>query len=103
MSAEVRKAQHCHTCHDHIYHAGPSDAGVEQLKAALISMVPADVRTTGAAKSFLFAVDHCFPIKGQGTVLTGTVLQVCLCACLFLFYVCIFVNVSACSVIYANV
>ena len=23
----------------------------------------------------LFAVDHCFPIKGQGTVLTGTVLQ----------------------------
>jgi len=24
---------------------------------------------------FLFAVDHCFPIKGQGTVLTGTVLR----------------------------
>lgn len=24
---------------------------------------------------FLFAVDHCFPIKGQGTVMTGTVLS----------------------------
>ena len=24
---------------------------------------------------FVFAVDHCFPIKGQGTVMTGTVLQ----------------------------
>jgi selenocysteine-specific elongation factor len=24
---------------------------------------------------FLFSVDHCFPIKGQGTVLTGTVLS----------------------------
>jgi len=22
-----------------------------------------------------FAIDHCFPIKGQGTVLTGTVLS----------------------------
>lgn len=29
---------------------------------------------TGAGP-FLFAVDHCFPIKGQGTVLTGTVLS----------------------------
>ncbi|KAJ1523664.1 hypothetical protein ONE63_001505 [Megalurothrips usitatus] len=26
-------------------------------------------------KPFLFAVDHCFGIRGQGTVLTGTVLQ----------------------------
>lgn len=25
--------------------------------------------------NFLFSVDHCFPIKGQGTVMTGTVLQ----------------------------
>ena len=27
------------------------------------------------AGPFVFAVDHCFPIKGQGTVMTGTVLQ----------------------------
>ncbi|KAL5479963.1 hypothetical protein EMCRGX_G023569 [Ephydatia muelleri] len=25
--------------------------------------------------SFLYAVDHCFPIRGQGTVMTGTVLR----------------------------
>jgi selenocysteine-specific elongation factor len=24
---------------------------------------------------FLLSVDHCFPVKGQGTVLTGTVLS----------------------------
>lgn len=24
---------------------------------------------------FLFSVDHCFQIKGQGTVMTGTVLK----------------------------
>lgn len=24
---------------------------------------------------FMFSVDHCFPIKGQGTVMTGTVLS----------------------------
>ncbi len=30
----------------------------------------------GAQKeAFLLAVDHCFNIKGQGTVLTGTVLN----------------------------
>ena len=27
------------------------------------------------AKPFVFAVDHCFSIRGQGTVMTGTVLQ----------------------------
>lgn len=24
---------------------------------------------------FFFSIDHCFPIKGQGTVVTGTVLS----------------------------
>jgi selenocysteine-specific elongation factor len=28
-----------------------------------------------AGGPFFFAIDHCFPIKGQGTVLTGTVLS----------------------------
>eukprot|EP00983_Pelagomonas_calceolata_P091034 1157493-Pelagomonas_calceolata.AAC.1 len=40
-------------------------------------MVPADMRVAAPDKPFLFAVDHCFPFKGQGTVMTGTVLQVC--------------------------
>jgi len=25
--------------------------------------------------AFLFSVDHCFSIRGQGTIMTGTVLQ----------------------------
>lgn len=24
---------------------------------------------------FLFSIDHCFPIKGQGTIMTGTVIS----------------------------
>jgi len=30
---------------------------------------------SGGAGSFYFAIDHCFPIKGMGTVLTGTCLN----------------------------
>jgi len=64
--------------------SGPTDPGVEHLKATLAQMVPSELRPTTLDRPFLFAVDHCFPIKGQGTVLTGTVLQVRLlsaCAC----------------------
>ena len=25
--------------------------------------------------AFVFSVDHCFPIRGQGTVMTGTILS----------------------------
>ena len=39
-----------------------------------MAMVPPEPRVS--AGPFLFAVDHCFAIKGQGTVMTGTVLQV---------------------------
>lgn len=38
-------------------------------------MVPHDPRPNTSGP-LLFAIDHCFPIKGQGTVMTGTVLQV---------------------------
>lgn len=55
---------------------GPTDEGVQQLKDALVQMVPDNTRAVATGKPFLFAVDHCFPIKGQGTVMTGTVLQV---------------------------
>lgn len=65
-----------HTLSLPLNYPGPTDPGVEQLKAALIAMVPTDIRTASSNKPFLFAVDHCFPIKGQGTVMTGTVLQV---------------------------
>lgn len=44
--------------------------------AELVEMMRGSVRLPARDGSgdFLFAVDHCFPIKGQGTVLTGTVL-----------------------------
>lgn len=29
----------------------------------------------GSSDTFFFSIDHCFPIRGQGTVLTGTVLS----------------------------
>eukprot|EP00798_Chlamydomonas_sp_ICE-L_P015847 gene15847-21974_t len=47
--------------------------GIDDLRSQLIEMVPADLKRTEGP--FLFAVDHCFPIKGQGTVMTGTVLR----------------------------
>uniref|UniRef100_A0A183A0W0 TAXi_C domain-containing protein n=1 Tax=Echinostoma caproni TaxID=27848 RepID=A0A183A0W0_9TREM len=35
---------------------------------------PTDKRKKVAHQYFLFAVDHCFAVTGQGTVMTGTVL-----------------------------
>ena len=47
--------------------------GIQLLIEQLAGMVPASPRQ--AKGSFLFAVDHCFALRGQGTVLTGTVLS----------------------------
>jgi translation elongation factor EF-Tu-like GTPase len=44
------------------------------LQSLLLRMAPQQPRP--ATGDFLFAVDHCFAIKGQGTVLTGTCLKV---------------------------
>ena len=46
--------------------------GVDELVAALVALVPREPRKPGGP--FLLAVDHCFAMRGQGTVLTGTVL-----------------------------
>eukprot|EP00741_Cyanophora_paradoxa_P007404 tig00001127_g7163.t1 len=53
----------------------PSSAppDVSQLVSLLSSRARVPARTRSSAP-FLFYVDHCFPIKGQGTVLTGTCL-----------------------------
>lgn len=48
--------------------------GVEKLREVLVGMAAPRAAAEGAP--LLFAVDHCFMIRGQGTVLTGTVLQV---------------------------
>lgn len=53
--------------------AGGASLGVESLVNELVARVPDRVREPSAP--FLFAIDHCFAIRGHGTVLTGTVLQ----------------------------
>nr|BAU61586.1 eukaryotic elongation factor, selenocysteine-tRNA-specific [Gonium pectorale] len=52
---------------------GAAALGLDDLRAALVGLVPPAPRAVSGP--FLFAIDHCFPIKGQGSVLTGTVLQ----------------------------
>lgn len=47
---------------------------VQQHKQQQQQQQPAP--TAAEQRPFLFAIDHCFAIKGQGTVMTGTVLQV---------------------------
>ncbi|VDN99615.1 unnamed protein product [Rodentolepis nana] len=58
----------------------PSGEGMEDLISALLSSIPdpRPKRSQLASQSFLFAVDHCFSKSGQGTVLTGTVLNGCI-------------------------
>ncbi|EDQ87889.1 uncharacterized protein MONBRDRAFT_26933 [Monosiga brevicollis MX1] len=48
-----------------------SPQGIENLMDQLVQALPRPARQVDGP--FQFAVDHCFPIKGQGTVLTGTI------------------------------
>lgn len=41
---------------------------------AILEQVEIPDRNRGSQKDFLFAIDHCFSIKGKGTIVTGTVL-----------------------------
>lgn len=47
-----------------------SSIGIDDLKQALLKNVPKLQRET--KRPFLFMADHCFQIKGHGTVLSGT-------------------------------
>lgn len=47
----------------------PASSGLQDLIDALTSQVQVEQRRLEGA--FLFNIDHCFAIKGQGTVLTG--------------------------------
>lgn len=47
--------------------------GITELIDTLKSITAVPQRDTEGA--FLYAVDHCFSIKGQGTIMTGTVLN----------------------------
>ena len=53
-----------------------TDAVVRELLRLVAEAPPRPLRKPSSTpKHFLFAVDHCFALKGQGTVLTGTVLS----------------------------
>lgn len=52
----------------------PKSKGLAEIIDTVLSMVDIPDRNRGSTKPFLFAIDHCFQIKGQGTVITGTVL-----------------------------
>ena len=54
---------------------GDPPIGIEALKTKLLELIPEVKKKREAEGAFLFAVDHCFPVKGQGTVLTGTTLR----------------------------
>eukprot|EP01105_Mastigella_eilhardi_P002246 TRINITY_DN1271_c0_g1_i3.p1 TRINITY_DN1271_c0_g1~~TRINITY_DN1271_c0_g1_i3.p1 ORF type:complete len:533 (-),score=93.32 TRINITY_DN1271_c0_g1_i3:750-2135(-) len=52
--------------------------GLTEIKRCLLKYVDEQLvsqRKQAVASPFLMAVDHCFPIKGQGTVMTGTILR----------------------------
>lgn len=44
------------------------------LNTILMSITIPDRETASKNQKFQFAIDHCLQIKGQGTVMTGTVL-----------------------------
>lgn len=51
--------------------------GINSLKSALVDTIQyLPIRDND--ENLYFAIDHCFPIKGQGTVITGTVLHGCM-------------------------
>ncbi len=50
-------------------------SGVVELKDAIIGLISNSPIVRPINAPFLFVVDHCFNLRGQGTVLTGTVLS----------------------------
>ncbi len=52
-----------------------SPTGLAALTEQLVASAPLPKRDIVAKDRFLFSVDHCFVLKGQGTVMTGTVLR----------------------------
>lgn len=47
---------------------------VQNFVNEIMNRVEIPDRKAGSLKPFLFAIDHCFQIKGQGTIVTGTCL-----------------------------
>jgi selenocysteine-specific elongation factor len=56
-----------------LFKSNTSSDGIEHLVDTIKDLVVIPARNIHS--SFYFAIDHCFPIKGHGTVMTGTVLS----------------------------
>lgn len=61
--------------------ASEKEADIQESRASVLNFVNMILdqvevpdRQAGTNKDFMFAIDHCFQIKGQGTVVTGTCL-----------------------------
>lgn len=54
--------------------SGGEAYGVENLINTILNNIDIPNREISSKQHFKFAIDHCFQIKGQGTVMTGTVL-----------------------------
>ena len=54
-------------------HGATTSWGLDELKKVLSESLPMPSRDVEGP--FFFAIDHCFPIKGQGSVVTGTCLR----------------------------
>ncbi|CAI2364221.1 unnamed protein product [Moneuplotes crassus] len=60
--------------------ANPKSEDIDQNLDGLLNELLSDIELPDRGKKhnkddFMFSVDHCFPIKGHGTVITGTVLR----------------------------
>ena len=53
----------------------PAAFGIETLINTILLNISIPNREVTKNQPFQFAVDHCFQIKGQGTVMTGTILS----------------------------
>jgi len=51
------------------------ESDTSELIEVLIPRLKIPDRALEQHKKFICAVDHCFPIKGKGTIMTGTILQ----------------------------
>ena len=49
--------------------------GLDDFRSVLLENTPLPKPATEDEKSFMMYVDHCFAIEGQGTILTGTILE----------------------------
>lgn len=49
------------------------------------------IRNNNGKGIFYYLYDHCFSLKGQGTVLTGTIIEGCI-QYIFIIYYYIFIN-----------